>query len=79
MKVGGTVGYKHPGTNIIRKLIALRAKSDRRKECSWSPEQQNSGSKVMDRIGAVVMKDRGSEKTIGGRGSNVHISLFLLL
>lgn len=31
MEVGAMVGYKHPGTNIIRKLVALRAKEGRRK------------------------------------------------
>lgn len=71
------MGY-NPGTDIIRKLVALRAKAARRKECSWSPGQQRSGSRIIDRIGAVVMKDRGSEKTIGGRGRNVltFLSLF---
>lgn len=31
MEVGGMVAYKHPETNIIRKLVALMAKAGRRK------------------------------------------------
>lgn len=48
--------------------MPLRAEAGSRKECSWSPEQLESGSRVVGSTGSVAVKDRASDKAIGRQG-----------